>query len=424
MPELRILGLLAFVVVLLISCDSVTSPSTATLEGTVLSDEGDGVSGIAVTLDPDGSDADVTITEASGTYRFLDVSPGEYTLSIEVPPEKIARDPTRRVLVPEDGWTHDFTLGSIVEIPEENLKGAIRETLNLPEGPVSSIDLLRLYELTAEELGIVRLTGLEYARVLRVLEMDANEIHDLSPLEDLTELRRLRLTENQIQDLSSLEGLTGLQQLYASGNEIEDISSLGSLSSLTRLWLSENEIEDISPLEGLAELEAVSLSGNEINDISSLEGLSGLATAAFSDNHIEEISPLEGLVELERLHGHSNEIADISGLENLHNLKYVYLERNEIHDLSPLQNLTELEYLALPHNEVRDISPLEGLTGLRYVSLSGNQIENLGPLVDNDGFGAGAGLSVSRNPLSPKACEEHIPTLEARGVDVSAGNAC
>ena len=57
-----------------------------------------------------------------------------------------------------------------VEIPDANLRNAIREALNLPAGaPITQADILRLESLPAERRGIIDLTGLEYALNLKVL---------------------------------------------------------------------------------------------------------------------------------------------------------------------------------------------------------------------------------------------------------------
>ena len=115
-----------------------------------------------------------------------------------------------------------------------------------------------------------------------------------------------------------------------------------------------------------------------------------------ADNEIVEIGPLAGLTAL----------ADLS------------LSNNRIADLSPLEKMTELIYLKLEGNRITDIDPLASLPVLEGVRLDDNQIEDLSALVANTDFGSGNWVTVRGNPLSEKARERQIPTLEARGVQV------
>ena len=51
--------------------------------------------------------------------------------------------------------------------------------------------------------------------------------------------------------------------------------------------------------------------------------------------------------------------------------------------------------------------------------MASNQIEDVAPLVANIGLGEGDRVNLENNPLSDQALNEQIPTLQARGVEVT-----
>ena len=141
----------------------------------------------------------------------------------------------------------------VVEIPDPNLRDAIREGLQLPLGtPITQQDMENLQNLDAYSMEIADLTGLEYAPNLKSFRAWDNPISDLTPLANLTDLRALDLGGCQIVDLTPLQNLTQLTYLQLSGNPIVDISPLANLTQLEELKLLETPILDYSPIEGLA----------------------------------------------------------------------------------------------------------------------------------------------------------------------------
>ena len=166
----------------------------------------------------------------------------------------------------------------VVEVPDPNLRDAIRQTLALPAGhPLTRQDMLKLERLdnkSTEKRGIVDLTGLEYATNLKEISLNQNRITDLSPLSNLIQLEYLAAWGNPISDLSPLAGLTELRSLDFGGCEISDIAPLANLKGLERANLRVNRIIDITPLAGLTQLKALRINDNRIIDHSPLFGLS------------------------------------------------------------------------------------------------------------------------------------------------------
>ena len=185
---------------------------------------------------------------------------------------------------------------SDVEIPDPNLKRAVRETLALPnEIPITQLQMLRLEKLTAKEAQIENITGLEYAINLRSLVLPANQIHGITPLTSLVDLNSLALRNNPIADLSPLTHLTNLTYLNLSGVIIKDLTPLSNLIQLRELHATHCQIKDITPLANLTQLVWLNLGANQIVDVTPLANLTQLETLWISRNRIVDFSPLQGL---------------------------------------------------------------------------------------------------------------------------------
>ena len=83
------------------------------------------------------------------------------------------------------------------------------------------------------------------------LDLDDNQISNISALSALTNLTVLDLDGNQISNISALSQMLNLNELDLHDNRISDISALKNLVNLTVLDLSENHISDFSPIAGL-----------------------------------------------------------------------------------------------------------------------------------------------------------------------------
>ena len=230
---------------------------------------------------------------------------------------------------------------SDVEIPDPNLKRAVRERLALPDAtPITQLQMLRLKKLIAKAAQIENITGLEYAINLRSLVLPANQIHDITPLTSLVNLNSLSLAENNIQDITPLTGLVNLNSLTLRDNPIQNITPLTNLVNLNSLTLRDNPIQDISPIANLIKLTDLDL----------------------SRVIIEDLTPLSNLTQLEELHASYCQITDITPLANLTQLVVLNLRTNQIVDVTPLANLAQLEKLSIAKNSIVDFSPLQGLS--------------------------------------------------------------
>ena len=73
-------------------------------------------------------------------------------------------------------------------------------------------------------------------------------ITSLAGLEEFANLEGLNLNLNQISDISPLVGLTQLVSLFLHGSQISDISPLAGLTRLEFLGLGDNQISGVPPV--------------------------------------------------------------------------------------------------------------------------------------------------------------------------------
>ena len=185
----------------------------------------------------------------------------------------------------------------VVEIPDPDLRDAIREALNLPASvPITRAAMRQLVEPYAGDRQIKDLTGLEHALELNVLHLGGNEIEELQPLASLVNLEELYLFVNPISNLFPLAHLTELRTLDLGGcHQISDIASLVDLTQLVSLRLHYNQIEDLGPLANLTNLTELHLHNNRIMDVSPLANLTRLESLEIHNNPITDYSLLDGL---------------------------------------------------------------------------------------------------------------------------------
>ena len=193
--------------------------------------------------------------------------------------------------------------GRIREIfPDPNLAEVIANAFGVPvNAVVLGTDLARILAFNAEGRGIRSLEGMEHLSALQEVNLNRNQISDLTPLSDLRYLERLLLDDNQVGDLSPAAGLTRLRHLWLDRNRVERIEPLENLRNLEWLTLWVNEVEDISSLSGLTQLSALWLGDNNIRDIHALEQLTNLETLMLVRNQISDLRPLQGMEGMQTL---------------------------------------------------------------------------------------------------------------------------
>ncbi|WP_152415283.1 leucine-rich repeat domain-containing protein [Caenispirillum salinarum] len=141
-----------------------------------------------------------------------------------------------------------LTIGHPVIIPDDGLAGAISEALSKQRSKIGHLDLQSLTGLEARERGIRNLDGLEGCANLEILNLEYNNISDVSNLASLKKLRVLSLNMNPISNTGPLSGLANLEILFLGKCGLSDARSLLNLKIIHELSIVYNEIEDLSPL--------------------------------------------------------------------------------------------------------------------------------------------------------------------------------
>lgn len=149
--------------------------------------------------------------------------------------------------------------------------------------------------------GIKSIEGIQYAKNLKQLKLNENEISDISYLKDLYKLEYLEISRNRIVDLKPLENLTNLTFLKLYNNWIEDVTPLKNLTNLTGLdvhnnvrqkmvdgkRVNSNGISDISALKDLTKLNFLDVSANSLKGATVIKMFPDIKDMDLSGNHIE-----------------------------------------------------------------------------------------------------------------------------------------
>ena len=198
---------------------------------------------------------------------------------------------------------------AIVTFADPVLEAMVRAAMGRPNG-----------DITAEEAAAVTAMNLDAQWQHNILE--ATPIRDISGLEYFKNLKNLNLNAHAVADISPLAKLTSLSFLSLAGNPVADISPLSGMSRLRGLTLSGCAATDYSPLSSLVNLEYLALDDSTITDLSALSGLSRLTHLSLAHTQTGNVLPLASLTSLTGLYLEGCPIDDYAPLTGIYtNLK-------------------------------------------------------------------------------------------------------
>lgn len=315
--------------------------------------------------------------------------------------------------------------GQVVDIPDSALRKIVGVIVGVwPDHSVTCDAMQHLTRITNPLFGVKSLKGLQYATHLELLDLQENDVTDLSPLAHLPRLRTIRLWQNGLTTLDGLGELPLLAELDVSQNGLRDISALATQTTLTTLRMNRNDVTSLAPLVNLTRLRVLEAFRNPITRLAAVRGLTGLqvlyagerslspgalAIAAnlpnltrlglsFAAGAPVDLTPLERLRSLTELQLRGAPLVHLEVLAGLHGLTRLDLVDAGVSDLRPFTSLPKLRELNLPHNAVRDITPLREADGL--------------------GFHAQVDLTFNCLDLTDPGTQATIASLRARGVYV------
>ena len=311
-----------------------------------------------------------------------------------------------------DGGRVDPVSGLPEEVQRGNqprLKKAEVPSITI-QGTEYSTDLMQL-ELKGLGLTDGDILDLKYMINLRYLNLEDNDLTDLSPVAGLTDLEQLSVMNNpDLTDLSPLAGLTGLRNVNFDSSLVTDYSFMAGMTKLEYVHLFDvQEDTDLSALSGLTNVKSIDIGSNNFTpDLSFLAGMTGLQRLSllvspsleeldlsFAANMTEltqleihnysqdtvfvtDLTPLAGLTKLQELSipAEVKSLAPLAGLTELRSLNLQTRNGNDSYypltDISALSGMTKLTTLSLALGDVKDLSPVSGLTSLTDLNLYGN----------------------------------------------------
>jgi Leucine-rich repeat (LRR) protein len=217
----------------------------------------------------------------------------------------------------------------------------IKDMMALNELDLSGNDFV----LSIEPLG--QLTN------LRLLNLSATGVTDLTPIRNLTELVELDLSSTKVFDLTPLRYSTKLARLNISHTEIRSIAVLEKMPAMQSLEMQASHVIDFRPLSTLAELTNLNLEGTQIASLGPVETLAKLTDLNIAKTFVQDLSPVKELEALASLNIDSTLIRDIRPLVALENLEVLYANYTFISDLSPLQKLPKIERIYCDQTPVK-----------------------------------------------------------------------
>lgn len=243
--------------------------------------------------------------------------------------------------------------------PDKNLEAVVRKNVfekrNNKE-PLTEKDVENISTITGKAKGIKDLTGLEKCYSLAALDLEGNEITDLSPLKELDNIQTINLSKNKISDIAPLEKLVRLQYLELSDNQITNVEPLAKMENMRSLYLSGNQIKKIDSIGNLTKIWSLYLDKNKVENLSPVSKLKWLSNFGLRDCGVSDLTFLQGLTELKLLMLDKNKIEDLSaivamakqdasGAQRFAPFWRIYLTGNPLSDNAKGAQLEELKKL-------------------------------------------------------------------------------
>jgi internalin A len=314
----------------------------------------------------------------------------------------------------------------VVSFDDPVLETALRKAVGIPQGDVTDSDLAKVTVLQIERqyedkpdpsTQVHSIAILAYCTKLTTLQLNFQNITDMSPLSNLKKLKKLEVGGNPIADITALANLTSLQELALYNCQAKDYSPLAKLKKLTVLFLDYSTIADLTPLSGLKKLKTLGLKRTAVTDVTPLAKLGALRTLNLAECTIQDYTPIRQLYgklqekDFELLEStptpvgevvafddpvlenyirqalnkpegdvYSNELAELTDLGTGMDYEQNPPEGSRIKSIQVLKNCVNLTRLELTFQQITDISALAGLTRLTELSIGGNEITDISPL--------------------------------------------
>eukprot|EP01064_Diplonema_japonicum_P013777 TRINITY_DN21320_c0_g1_i1.p1 TRINITY_DN21320_c0_g1~~TRINITY_DN21320_c0_g1_i1.p1 ORF type:complete len:1263 (+),score=334.07 TRINITY_DN21320_c0_g1_i1:35-3823(+) len=244
-------------------------------------------------------------------------------------------------------------------------------------------ELVNLAELDLSNNVISSFSG--FIHSLRCLDLTDNKMTCTAFLSNLPNLQRVKLDANNVSNLSRVEECQRLKELSARHNCISEATNLKECVSLVSLDLFGNNLTSVA-VPDVSSLTYVNVGRNALTDVSNiLRSCTVLLEAHFYNNRITSLPSRIHNVLLQSLLLSDNLIEKIPDLSHLPLLTMLDVSSNKLHDASGVRGCLHLEVLNLAFNDLTDaeciLVPCKTLSRLQRLDINDN------PLWEQDTFG-------------------------------------
>lgn len=214
-----------------------------------------------------------------------------------------------------------------------------------------------------------------------------NEINQQMLKTDAATIKTLNVDNNDIVDLTGIEGFLSLTKLSASLNDIPSID-LSSNTKLDTLYLNGNQLKSVDVSQN-TKLLYINVDSNQLNTLTGISETTQLKWLNASFNYLTAFSIHHEAIETLYISDNDLESFDVDGAVNLKN---IFLKTNKLTSINLNTNST-LETLVLSDNKIQEVN-LEYTPDLTVVYISSNLLFSLDiSHLENLSF-----LSVYNNP--------------------------
>lgn len=220
-----------------------------------------------------------------------------------------------------------FNFAQYTSIPDSNFENALSDYDDIPnDGQVPTTNINTITYLDINSQNIFDLTGIEDFTNLQYLNCHTNQLTSLD-VTGLSNLKKVDCPNNQLTSLD-IAGLSNLEELYCDRNQLSDLNTTG-LVNLQIFWLFENEFISLDAT-GLSNLQSLVCFENQLTNID-VSGLSHLEELICDDNQLTSID-MTGATNLQYLVCHFNQLTNLNVTE-LTNLFELSCYDNNLTDL-------------------------------------------------------------------------------------------
>lgn len=214
---------------------------------------------------------------------------------------------------------------------------------------------------------------------LHQLNLDHNQISDLSFARSAPRLASLRISHNRVRDVAPLYESGNFVEIVADHNLIEHIDFAKFQAPVLGLQFNHNAITKIVGVDQLSEIESLGLGGNPIEDLTPLNSLRPMISCIslnLSDLGRSDFRELTGDLFC-RLNLAGNAITSVGGLPKSKRLYSLILSGNKLSSLDGiLSQYPRLDKLSVAGNPISGLGPLAD-SGLSVLDISRTKIRDL-----------------------------------------------